>query len=84
MHVSNFRPVKRVPRHREIFARVREAIPSVLVMVGDGPDRVEAEAEARTLGVDHDVHFLGKIDAVAPLLAGADLFPPPSQSDRSD
>ena len=81
MHVSNFRPVKRVRDIVRIFARVCETIPSVLVMVGDGPDRVEAEAEARTLGIDRDVHFLGKIDVVAPLLAGADLFLLPSQNE---
>jgi L-malate glycosyltransferase len=81
MHVSNFRPVKRVLDVVRIFARVRESLPSVLVMVGDGPDRVEAETEARVLGIDRDVHFLGKIDAVAPLLAGADLFLLPSQSE---
>jgi N-acetyl-alpha-D-glucosaminyl L-malate synthase BshA len=81
MHVSNFRPVKRVRDIVKIFARVKEAVPSVLVMVGDGPDRVEAETEARTLGVDRDVHFLGKIDIVAPLLAGADLFLLPSKSE---
>jgi N-acetyl-alpha-D-glucosaminyl L-malate synthase BshA len=81
MHVSNFRPVKRVRDIVRIFAKVRSAIPSVLVMVGDGPDRVDAEAEARALGVDSDVHFLGKIDVVAPLLAGADLFLLPSQTE---
>jgi len=81
MHVSNFRPVKRVRDIVRIYARVQEAVPSVLVMVGDGPDRVEAETEARTLGVDRTVHFLGKIDVVAPLLAGADLFLLPSQSE---
>ncbi len=81
MHVSNFRPVKRVRDIVRIYARVQEAVPSVLVMVGDGPDRVEAEAEARALGVDRAVHFLGKIDVVAPLLAGADLFLLPSQSE---
>ena len=81
MHVSNFRPVKRVRDVVRVYAKVREAVPSVLVMVGDGPDRIDAEAEARTLGVDKDVHFLGKIDAVAPLLAGADLFVLPSQSE---
>jgi len=43
-------------------------------MVGDGPERVEAEAEARELKVAEHVLFLGKIDAIAPLLAGADLF----------
>ncbi len=47
-------------------------------MVGDGPDRVEAADEARSLGVDEDVHFLGRIDDVAPLLASADLFLLPS------
>lgn len=81
MHVSNFRPVKRVRDIVRIYARVRELVPSVLVMVGDGPDRVEAEAEARALDIDRDVHFLGKIEAVAPLLAGADLFLLPSQSE---
>jgi N-acetyl-alpha-D-glucosaminyl L-malate synthase BshA len=78
MHISNFRPVKRVRDIVQIFARVNEELPSVLVMVGDGPDRVVAEAEAQRLGVQDDVQFLGKIDAVAPLLAGADLFLLPS------
>src|SRR5690349_13667814 len=54
MHVSNFRPVKRVRDIVRVFAKVRDEVPSVLVMVGDGPDRVDAEAEARTLGVDRD------------------------------
>ncbi len=81
MHVSNFRPVKRVRDVVGIFARVAREIPSVLVMVGDGPDRVDAEAEARRLGVERDVHFLGKIDIVAPLLADADLFLLPTQSE---
>ena len=81
MHVSNFRPVKRVRDIVKIFARVKEALPSVLVMVGDGPDRIEAESEAASLGLERDVHFLGKIDVVAPLLAGADLFLLPSQSE---
>ena len=81
MHVSNFRPVKRVRDVVRIFARVREEIPSVLVMVGDGPDRVDAQEEALRLGVERDVHFLGKIDLVAPLLAEADLFLLPTQSE---
>jgi N-acetyl-alpha-D-glucosaminyl L-malate synthase BshA len=81
MHVSNFRPVKRVRDVVRIFARVREQLPASLVMVGDGPDRGAAEDEARRHGVEREVHFLGKIDAVAPLLAGADLFLLPSQSE---
>jgi L-malate glycosyltransferase len=78
MHISNFRPVKRVRDVVRIFARVNREVPSVLVMVGDGPDRVDAEHEARELHVEESVFFLGKIDAVAPLLAGADLFLLPS------
>lgn len=81
MHISNFRPVKRVRDVVRIYARVSREVPSVLVMVGDGPDRVEAEEEALKLGVDRDVFFLGKLDAVAPLLASADLFLLPTQSE---
>jgi N-acetyl-alpha-D-glucosaminyl L-malate synthase BshA len=81
MHVSNFRPVKRVRDVVRIYAQVARAIPSVLVMVGDGPDRVDAEEEARRLDVDADVFFLGKLESVAPLLASADLFLLPTQSE---
>jgi N-acetyl-alpha-D-glucosaminyl L-malate synthase BshA len=81
MHISNFRRVKRVRDVVRIFARVCESIPSVLVMVGDGPDRVEAEDESRALGVDGSVSFLGRLETVAPLLAGADLFLLPSQNE---
>ena len=81
MHVSNFRPVKRVRDVIRVFAQVQAALPSVLIMVGDGPDRVDAEEEARSLGVASSVWFLGKLDAVAPLLAGADLFLLPSQNE---
>lgn len=81
MHISNFRSVKRVLDVVRIFARVVRDVPSVLVMVGDGPDRVLAETEARELGLEDQVFFLGKIDAVAPLLAGADLFVLPSSSE---
>jgi len=81
MHLSNFRPVKRIRDVVRIFARVDESVPSVLVMVGDGPDRDAAEDEARKLGVQDSVSFLGKIDNIAPLLASADLFLLPSQSE---
>ena len=81
MHVSNFRAVKRVQDVVGVFARVNEEIPSVLVMVGDGPDRVHAERTARELGVERSVHFLGKLESVAPLLAGADLFLLPSATE---
>jgi L-malate glycosyltransferase len=74
MHISNFRPVKRVTDIVRIYAKVAKAVPSILVMVGDGPDRADAEALARDLGVGDSVFFPGKLDSVAPLLASADLF----------
>ncbi len=74
MHISNFRPVKRVLDVIGTFAEVRRTMPAVLVMIGDGPDRSAAEDEAKRLGVAEDVRFLGRIDGVAPLLAIADVY----------
>src|SRR6476620_3003433 len=53
-HVSNFREVKRVKDVIRVFARIRRAMPAVLVMAGDGPDRIDAENEARELSVGQD------------------------------
>ncbi len=73
-HVSNFRPLKRVPDIVRVFAKVRAKIPSVLVLVGDGPDRPEAESEVERLGLVDDVRFLGKLSAVSDVLRASDLF----------
>lgn len=81
MHISNFRPVKRVRDVVQAFARVRAALPSVLVFVGDGPERPVAEELVAELGLTRDVRFLGKVDAVADLLRCADLFLLPSASE---
>ena len=78
IHVSNFRPVKRVGAAVEVFARVREQQPTRLLMVGDGPDLGEAQRLAQTLGVADDVLFLGEQDHVVPLLSVADVFLLPS------
>lgn len=80
-HVSNFREVKRVRDVIRVFARIRRAMPATLIMVGDGPDRDDAEREARTLEVAADVRFLGRLDSVAALLQASDLFLLPSQSE---
>jgi len=79
IHISNFRPVKRVADVVRVFARVNAELPCVLVMVGDGPDRIVAEQEAVRLGVQDKVLFLGKIESVAPLLASADLYLLPTE-----
>jgi N-acetyl-alpha-D-glucosaminyl L-malate synthase BshA len=78
MHLSNFRPVKRVTDAVEIFARVREKLPAKLVFVGDGPDRGSAEYLVRKKSLSRDVIFLGKQDHVEEKLGLADLFLLPS------
>jgi N-acetyl-alpha-D-glucosaminyl L-malate synthase BshA len=80
-HISNFREVKRVKDVVRIFARVRRAMPATLVMVGDGPDRHDAEREAEQLGVAESVQFLGRLDRVTNILQATDLFLLPSQSE---
>jgi len=79
MHLSNFRPVKRIVDAVEIFAIVREKMKAKLVMIGDGPDRPAAEAMARTKGIEDDVIFLGKQNDVIAKLGLADLFLLPSR-----
>lgn len=74
IHISNFRPVKRVRDVVAAFARARRQVPAVLLMVGDGPDRGAAEEAARDHRVSADVRFMGRIDAVAPLLAISDAY----------
>ncbi len=80
-HVSNFREVKRVRDVVRVFARLRRAMPATLLMVGDGPERADAEHEAEELEVANDVRFLGRIDSVARLLQATDLFLLPSQTE---
>jgi N-acetyl-alpha-D-glucosaminyl L-malate synthase BshA len=79
MHLSNFRPVKRVTDTVEIFAIVRAKMPAKLVLIGDGPDRGAAEYLVRKKRLQKDVFFLGKQDAVYEKLPNADLFLLPSQ-----
>lgn len=81
VHTSNFRRVKRTMDVIQIFKRVQDKLPSKLLMVGDGPDRTQAEQLARDLGVAHNVRFLGKQDAIEEILSVADLFLIPSESE---
>jgi L-malate glycosyltransferase len=79
VHLSNFRPVKRVADAVRVMARVRREIPAKLMMIGDGPDRGPAEMLARELGIADDVLFLGKQNRVPELLALADVMLLPSE-----
>jgi len=77
-HLSNFRPVKRIPDVIEIFARIRAALPARLLLIGDGPERGNAEYLVREKGIADSVQFLGKQDAVYNKLGVCDLFLLPS------
>jgi L-malate glycosyltransferase len=79
VHLSNFRPVKRITDTIEIFDRVRKKIPSKLLLIGDGPDRSRAEWLAVQKGIHNDVLFLGKQENVYEKLALADLIVMPSE-----
>jgi N-acetyl-alpha-D-glucosaminyl L-malate synthase BshA len=79
VHLSNFRPVKRVLDVVEVFARVAKTLPARLMLIGDGPDRSAAEHLALRHGVQDRIHFLGKQDDVHDLLPVADLMLMPSQ-----
>jgi N-acetyl-alpha-D-glucosaminyl L-malate synthase BshA len=78
-HASNFRRVKRVQDVISIFAGISKSIPCKLLMVGDGPDRPEAEEQCRMLQVCDNVRFLGKQQEMEEILAISDLFLLPSE-----
>ncbi len=80
-HTSNFRKVKRVEDVIRIFQRIRQHVPSKLLMIGDGPERPNAERLCREMNLCPDVRFLGKQDAIEELLAICDLFLIPSESE---
>jgi N-acetyl-alpha-D-glucosaminyl L-malate synthase BshA len=79
IHLSNFRPVKRVLDCVRILAEVRRSMPVHLLMAGDGPDRATAEYMARELAVAEHVTFLGKQDHVERLLPQAHILLMPSE-----
>lgn len=77
-HISNFRPLKRTQDVVTIFAGIREKMKAVLVLMGDGPDREVALKQARDLGIEEHVKFLGKTNEVERVLCMSDLFLLPS------
>ncbi|MFM9838428.1 MAG: N-acetyl-alpha-D-glucosaminyl L-malate synthase BshA [Cyclobacteriaceae bacterium] len=81
VHTSNFRKVKRIKDVVDIFYNIQKEIPAKLLMIGDGPERSKAEKQALDLGINHDVRFLGKQEAVEEVLSVADLFLMPSEKE---
>ncbi|MEO1449717.1 MAG: N-acetyl-alpha-D-glucosaminyl L-malate synthase BshA, partial [Bacteroidota bacterium] len=78
IHTSNFRKVKRIPDVMETFRRIREKMPARLLMVGDGPERRQAEELCREQGFCEDVFFLGSQNKVEEIYSIGDLFLIPS------
>ncbi len=81
IHISNFRAVKRPADVVEIFARVQQKVPSVLLMVGDGPERSNAEWAAKSNRIEQKVHFLGKRDNIEEFIQISDLLLLPSETE---
>ncbi len=81
VHTSNFRRVKRIDDIIRVFAKLKTMIPSKLLLVGDGPERVAMEQLSRDLGLGEDVRFVGKLDAIEEVLSVADLFLMPSEKE---
>ncbi|KKO51929.1 N-acetyl-alpha-D-glucosaminyl L-malate synthase BshA [Paenibacillus sp. DMB20] len=81
MHISNFRPVKRVGDVVDIFARVNAEVPSKLLLVGEGPDLPKIQCRIRELGLSDRVHFLGKQDEIAHVISMADVLLLPSEKE---
>ena len=79
IHASNFRKIKRIDHVMEIFKNIHSALPSKLLMVGDGPERPLAEDLTRQYGLDGDVRFLGKQEQMEEILAVSDVFLLPSE-----
>jgi N-acetyl-alpha-D-glucosaminyl L-malate synthase BshA len=81
IHISNFRAVKRPTDVVEIFHQVQEKMPAILLMVGDGPERSNAEWAAKSRGIDQKVHFLGKRENIEEFLQISDLLLLPSETE---
>jgi len=81
IHVSNFRPVKRVMDVVEVFLRLRREMPVRLLLVGDGPDRARVENRCRAEGCCDSLTSLGQLQSVEEVLVGADVFLLPSENE---
>jgi L-malate glycosyltransferase len=81
VHISNFRPIKRILDAVEVFLRVRREMPAKLLLVGDGPDRAKVEQRCRRCDDCEDIVFLGNLPVVEEVLVGADLFLLPSETE---
>jgi len=80
-HISNFRKVKRIPDVIKVFHKVQQQIPAKLMLVGDGPEKEEAEQLCYELGIMDKVIFFGNSSEIDQILSYSDLFLLPSESE---
>jgi N-acetyl-alpha-D-glucosaminyl L-malate synthase BshA len=80
-HVSNFRPVKRTDDVIKIFNEIQKEVPSKLLMVGDGPERLKAENLVNKFGLEDKVLFMGNSTEVEKILCYSDVFLLPSETE---
>ena len=81
VHTSNFRKVKRIEDVIHAYSKIKDSVQANLLLIGDGPERRNAEELCRELGTCSQIQFLGKQDAVEEILSIADLFMLPSQNE---
>jgi len=81
IHISNFRKVKRVQDVLKVFSKIQDKVASKLILIGDGPERLEMEQLSRNLDLCDNVRFIGKLKAVERILSVSDLFLLPSATE---
>lgn len=80
-HISNFRKVKRIEDVVQIFYEIQKEVPSKLMMVGEGPEKEQAENLCQQLGIQHKVIFFGNSNEIDKILCFSDLFLLPSETE---
>jgi N-acetyl-alpha-D-glucosaminyl L-malate synthase BshA len=80
-HISNFRPLKRIMDVIAIFERLHKELPCKLMMVGEGPEKINAVAQVKALGLEDKIIFLGNSNEIDKILCYSDLFLLPSEKE---
>ncbi|HLW41368.1 MAG TPA: N-acetyl-alpha-D-glucosaminyl L-malate synthase BshA [Flavobacterium sp.] len=80
-HISNFRKVKRILDVVKVFDGIQKHLPAKLMMVGDGPERLDAEKLVKELGIENKVIFFGNSSEIDSILNYSDLFLLPSETE---
>jgi len=80
-HSSNFRPIKRIPDIIRAFSIISQEVDSELLLIGDGPERPNAETLSKSLGISNEVRFMGNVKNIHEVLGKSDLFLLPSEDE---